>query len=152
MSSWIHLIFWLTLVASALWLWHALGVREQALRAVRRYCTQQGITLLDDQVAFHKLNWRADAQNRRHLAWTYRFEYTLTGMQRLTGEVLLWGHQLQYRVPLSMAEVDLAIPANESQPPELPAPTPESITSAKGQIVCLDDWRKQHPKPRSSQD
>ena len=58
---------------AAAWLWHAHGVRERALHAVKQHCTRHDLQLLDDTVALQGLKWLPDANGRRRLARQYAF-------------------------------------------------------------------------------
>jgi hypothetical protein len=113
----------LMLVAGAAWLWRGHGIRERALARVRQYCAEQDVQLLDDNVALRRLALIADARGRRRLARVYAFEFTVTGMQRLNGSISMFGER--------------------PGPIRLDAhPLPES-DNASGQVIQLDQWRRQ---------
>ena len=82
------------LVAGA-WLWlDSLKAREAAVRAARAACASEGLMLLDDTVAISGLKLARNEQGRIHLQRAYDFEYSNSGDNRLTGSVLLLGHQV----------------------------------------------------------
>jgi hypothetical protein len=112
----------LLLVAGVAWLWRGHGIRERALARVRQYCTQQDVQLLDDNVALRKLAMVADARGRRRLARVYAFEFTVTGMQRLNGSISMFG----------------ARPG----PIRLDAHPLPASDSASGQVIQMDQWRR----------
>jgi hypothetical protein len=113
----------LMLATGAAWLWRGHGIRERALARVRQYCVEQDVQLLDDNVALRRLTMINDALGRRRLARVYAFEFTVTGMQRLNGSISMFGER--------------------PGPIWLEAhPLPES-DSASGQIIQLDQWRRE---------
>ena len=58
--------------ALAAWLWHSHGVRERALRAVKKHCERQDLQLLDDTVALQGLKWLPDAKGRQFMFVHYQ--------------------------------------------------------------------------------
>ena len=83
--------------------WDSLGARQAAREAGRRICAHQGVQFLDDTVAITRL--RLQRNNRGRLAFyrEYRFEYTLSGEERLRGSIDLLGRQV-LRVKLGWEE------------------------------------------------
>ena len=142
------------------WLWHAHGVHEHALRLVREACRREDVLLLDDNVAFRRLRLRRDRNGRRRLAREYGFEFTVTGEQRHSGRIVLFG-----RVPalIELAPHPFREPAagigavaGGEPAPAAPAPepaaaaTPDRQTAAAGaaphpRVVSLDEWRRRRP-------
>jgi len=116
-----NLFLFMLLASAGAWLWHAHGIREQALAAVRRHCQQQDVELLDGNVAFRRLRLLRDARGRRRLARVYGFEFTVTGEQRHPGTVVMFGNRV--------GRIELA--AHPFQPGEQP-----------GRVVQLDSWRR----------
>lgn len=108
------------------WLWHAHGVHEHALRLVREACRREDVLLLDDNVAFRRLRLRRDRNGRRRLAREYGFEFTVTGEQRLSGSISMYGRQL--------GAIELAAHPFQAPPPH------------DDKVIRLDDWRRDHPK------
>ena len=76
------------------WLWRGYGIRELALKMARRHCEKLDIELLDQNVALRGLRLRRDQRGHLRLAREYDFEFTVTGDQRLSGCIILFGHQL----------------------------------------------------------
>ncbi|MHA6639547.1 DUF3301 domain-containing protein [Stutzerimonas frequens] len=116
-----NLFLYMLLAAAAAWLWHAHGIRERALLAVRRHCQQQDVELLDGNVAFRRLAWLPDARGRRRLARVYGFEFTVTGEQRHAGSIIMFGARV--------GRIELA--AHPFRPADEP-----------GRVIQLDEWRR----------
>lgn len=108
------------------WLWHAHGVHEHALRLVRQACLREDVLLLDDNVAFRRLRLLRDRSGRLRLAREYAFEFTVTGEQRLSGSISMYGRQL--------GAIELAAHPFQAPPPH------------DDKVIRLDDWRRDHPK------
>ncbi|PTU74478.1 DUF3301 domain-containing protein [Pseudomonas mangrovi] len=124
----------LVLAALGAWLWRAHGLREHALALVRRHCQRLDVELLDGNVAFRRLAWLPDARGQRRLARIYDFEFTVTGEQRLRGNITLFG-----RHP-GRIELD-AHPFPEAQPAVIADP----------KVISLSDWRREHPRSDDGQ-
>ena len=88
----------LSLIALTLlvWFWaDSLRARERALSACARGCREIGAQLLDQTVALRRLRLARDPDGHAALRRTYRFEYTLDGVQRLRGNVVLRGRSVE---------------------------------------------------------
>lgn len=122
-------LFLLMVVATiAAWLWHGHGLRERALALVTRHCARLELELLDGNVAFRRYAIVPDARGRRRFARLYDFEFTVTGEQRLSGHVVMFGRHV------GRIELD-----------PHPFPTPASEQSALppvDNIVSLNEWRE----------
>lgn len=142
------------------WLWHAHGVHEHALRLVREACRREDVLLLDDNVAFRRLRLRRDRNGRRRLAREYGFEFTVTGEQRHSGRIVLFGRvpalielaPHPFREPAAgIGAVAGGEPAPASPVPQpATAATPDRQTVAAGaaphpRVVSLDEWRRRRP-------
>ncbi|WP_341304143.1 DUF3301 domain-containing protein [Pseudomonas sp. TMP25] len=120
-------VFLLMLFATACaWLWHAHGLREQALNLVKQHCSKVDVELLDGNVALRRLALLPDSRGRKRLARVYGFEFTVTGEQRHVGSITLFGKQLGH--------IELA-PHPFRQPP---APS--------AQVIEMQQWRSQHAR------
>jgi hypothetical protein len=159
----------LLFIAVAAWLWRGHGIRERALALVRRHCAQAEIILLDDNVALQRLRWLADSRGQRRLARVYGFEFTVTGEQRHTGSISMFGQHLgkielaahPVSNPAFSAEASIEpatwqprhyAPGHATLTSKSPdtsviatyrAATPSSTPSAE--IIQLHDWRQKHP-------
>lgn len=155
--------------AAGAWLWRGHGIRERALALVRRHCEQAEIILLDDNVALQRLRWLPDARGQRRLARVYGFEFTVTGEQRHTGSISMFGQHLGKielaAHPLSSKNfsADSVIESRARQPhgyaPSLNAfsgkprtddssivsyPAATAKTAPAAEIIQLHDWRQKH--------
>lgn len=127
-----NLFILMLLGAGAAWLWHAHGLNERALAAVRQYCAKADVELLDDNVALRRLALLPDARGRRRLARIYGFEFTVTGEQRHDGRIVMFGRHV--------ARIELA--PHPVPEPHAPAPLP----GKSAEIIQLDQWRRDHQR------
>ena len=74
--------------------WDSLGARQAAREAGRRVCAQHGVQFLDDTVAINRLRLQRNSRGRLVFYRQYRFEYSLSGDERLRGSVDLLGKQV----------------------------------------------------------
>ena len=83
--------------------WDSLGARQAAREAGRQVCSQKGLQFLDDTVAISRL--RLQRHHDGYLAFyrEYRFEYSLSGDERLRGRVEVLGRRV-LRVELGWDE------------------------------------------------
>ena len=89
-----ELTAWLLVGLIIAWIWRGHGIRERALVFVRQHCKDEGIQLLDGNVALK--GWRQinDGKGQKRLARMYGFEFTVTSQERLTGTVAMFGRHL----------------------------------------------------------
>lgn len=113
--------------AGAAWLWRGHGVRERALALAKQHCARLDVELLDGNVAFRRLAVVRDAKGNRRLARIYGFEFTVTGEQRLSGSIQMFGNHL--------GRIDLE-----------PHPF-QSESQQEGKVIHMTEWRRSHPKP-----
>ncbi|MDG9923366.1 MULTISPECIES: DUF3301 domain-containing protein [unclassified Pseudomonas] len=109
------------------WLWRGHGIRERALALAKQHCAKLDIELLDGNVAFRRLALVRDARGQRRVARIYDFEFTVTGEQRLTGSISMYGRQF--------GGIEL-----QAHPFQAPPPLDDKV-------IQLDDWRRSHPRP-----
>ena len=88
----------LLIVALALlaWFWaDSLRAREYALQVCAKACEKIQAQLLDDTVALRRLSLARHP--RGHMVWrrTYNFEYSLDGVRRNRGSVVLRGRAVE---------------------------------------------------------
>lgn len=121
-------VFLLMLFAAACaWLWRGHGIRERALLLAKQHCAKLDIELLDGAVALRRLAWQRDARGHRRLARLYDFEFTVTGEQRLRGQISMFGQRL--------GSIEL-----QPHPVLTPQPAPVA-TQGQSQVVQLEHWR-----------
>ena len=116
----------LLLLSVGAWLWHGHGVREQALRLAKAHCAKLGVELLDGNVAFNRYQWLRDKNGKKRLARRFSFEFTVTGEQRLTGHISLYGKRF--------AAIMLDAHPFVAEPHQSPS----------AQVIDLADWRREN--------
>jgi hypothetical protein len=125
-------VFLVMLFASAVaWLWHGHGIRERALLLVKQHCAKLEVELLDGNVALQKFTLLADARGNKRMARVYGFEFTVTGEQRHSGSIVMFG-----RHP---GRIELA-------PHPFREPERESA-----QVIELDRWRSKPDERQRSE-
>ncbi|MWV14867.1 DUF3301 domain-containing protein [Pseudomonas sp. L-22-4S-12] len=132
MLSLADLTLLLLCAAVAAWLWRGHGIRERALELVKRHCAKLDIELLDGNVALRGLALRRDTHGHRRLARLYDFEFTVTGEQRLSGSISMFGQQLG-RIELDAYPI--------STPQEEPV-----ATQHEAKVIQLQDWKRRHDR------
>ncbi|VXB05031.1 conserved hypothetical protein [Pseudomonas sp. 8AS] len=132
MLSLADLTLLLLCAAVAAWLWRGHGIRERALELVKRHCAKLDIELLDGNVALRGLALQRDTRGNRRLARLYDFEFTVTGEQRLSGSISMFGQQLG-RIELDAYPI--------STPQEEPV-----ATQHEAKVIQLQDWKRRHDR------
>lgn len=132
MLSLADLTLLLLCAAVAAWLWRGHGIRERALELVKRHCAKLDIELLDGNVALRGLALQRDSRGNRRLARLYDFEFTVTGEQRLSGSISMFGQQLG-RIELDAYPI--------STPQEEPV-----ATQHEAKVIQLQDWKRRHDR------
>jgi hypothetical protein len=113
--------------AACAWLWRGHGIRERALALAKQHCAKLDVELLDGNVAFRRLALVRDARGQRRVARIYDFEFTVTGEQRLTGSIRMYGRHY--------GAIEL-----QAHPFQAPAQHDD-------RVIRLEDWRRSHPRP-----
>ncbi len=83
------------LVGVATYVFQSMRVRELALVAARRACRDAGVQLLDETVSIQRLSASRDPEGRWRLWRQYRFEYSIQGVERERGHIIMLGNRLQ---------------------------------------------------------
>ncbi len=83
------------LVGVVAYVFQSMRVRELALSAARRACRDAGVQLLDETVSIQRLSASRDAAGRWRLWRQYRFEYSIEGLERERGHIIMLGNRLQ---------------------------------------------------------
>ena len=91
----------LACVGYAVYLMKALRVRELALQAARDACSREDVQLLDETVSIRRISLSRDNEGRWGVWRQYRFEYSLDGLERDAGHVIMLGYRVH---ALVMAE------------------------------------------------
>ena len=76
------------------YLFQALRIKELALAAARRACQQRGVQLLDQTVSIKRISMSRDEQGRWRVWRQYHFEYSVEGLERERGHVIMLGNRL----------------------------------------------------------
>lgn len=101
-------LFLLLLLGSAFWIWLAgVKARELGLAYARSACRKENLQLLDETVVLSAFRFVRNAHGTPCLQRSYTFEFSMTGDERITGHIVLCGHELQM--------LDLG-PANHTPP------------------------------------
>ncbi len=90
-----EVVLFMVLLAYGVYLFEALRVRELALQAARRACQQDGVQLLDQTVSMRKISLSRDDEGRWRIWRQYHFEYSIDGMEREQGNVIMLGKRMQ---------------------------------------------------------
>ena len=89
MADW---VFILLLGGLAFWFWsNSLQAREAALRAGRNACRQMDVQLLDETVSLTRMGVARNIAGRMTLRRIYEFEFSIQGVERRRGRVILRG-------------------------------------------------------------
>jgi hypothetical protein len=83
------------LAAYGMYLFQALRVRELALQAARRSCHKDGVQLLDESVSIRRISMSRDERGSWRVWRQYRFEYSVDGVERERGHVIMLGARVQ---------------------------------------------------------
>ncbi|TSA21346.1 MAG: DUF3301 domain-containing protein [Betaproteobacteria bacterium] len=95
-------------IAALVWFWFdGLKVRETAITVARAACARRGVQFLDETVALRSLRTARNGQGQ--LVWRrlYGFEYSLSGVDRHQGTIVLHGDTAQaveIYVPMGLDE------------------------------------------------
>ena len=77
------------------WLWYdSLQVRECATVAARAACVADGLQLLDETVAIHRIGWRRNDDGQLRIQRFYDFEFSGTGNDRANGSIVMIGKEV----------------------------------------------------------
>jgi hypothetical protein len=105
------------------WIWlDGARAREFATTLARRYCEHRGLQFLDDTVSLARIGIRWTEQGLR-LRRMYRFDFSLEGVGRRTGHVLMLGTGLEI--------IDDGLP----KPAQAPTEETEPRRSEDGKVV-----------------
>lgn len=147
-----NLFVFMLVIAAAAWWWRAHGIRERALLLAKKHCEKEGVELLDDAMALHRLRFERDGRGHRRFAREYAFEFTATGQERYAGKILMFGPHLG-RVELAPFRME-SEPHTTAAPVATFSPADEDIVDAvfddiptprpKAEVVRLDEWRRAH--------
>lgn len=127
-----NLFVMLLLGAAAAWWWRAHGVRERALLLAKQHCANQGVELLDENVARRRLRLARDHRGQWRLSREFGFEFTVSGEERYAGRIVMYGYHLG---AIELAPHRFEAAAEVDNPP---------VHSAE--VIRLDEWRQSRQK------
>ena len=105
----------LIILGALLLLWlDGARAREIAVGIVNEVCRQRGFQLLDQTVSLARMAVRRTADGLRFRRM-FRFDYSIEGVGRRTGYVLLIGIQLE-QIDLGLPEETSEAPTRETEP------------------------------------
>jgi hypothetical protein len=105
------------------WFWlDSARAREFAVTLARRYCETRGLQFLDDTVSLARmgLRWTSDGLTLRRM---FSFDFSLEGVGRRTGYVLLLGTRFE------------AIEDGLPRAPDEETPAPPTDSGERGKVV-----------------
>lgn len=133
MLSTLEITIILIVIIGVLWWWHIHGQHDYALRCIKQHCAKLDITLLDGYVALKKITLKRDGYGKIRLARIYNFEFTVTGEQRYTGSITLFGYHI--------GSIELPpYPFNPKQQDQQQGSVVDNKPPSK--ILTLDDFRR----------
>lgn len=74
---------------------NGIRVRELALAAARKTCERDSVQFLDQSVSVRRVSLSRDDGGRWRIWREYRFEYSVDGVERRRGHVIMLGYRLQ---------------------------------------------------------
>ncbi len=80
--------------AVALYIFSSIRIRELALQQVQAASRRDGYQLLDESVQIQKISMSRDRGGQWRVWRQYRFEYSLDGVERRQGHVIMLGKRL----------------------------------------------------------
>lgn len=82
------------LCAAAYWM-SAQKVKEIALQATKDHCWAMEVQMLDAYIALSKLGLARNKAGKIQLRRTFAFEFSSTGYERYSGEIIMLGSEIQ---------------------------------------------------------
>ncbi|MEI7950884.1 MAG: DUF3301 domain-containing protein [Gammaproteobacteria bacterium] len=81
-------------VLAAMYWWHTSQQKSVAVAAIRSYCRERNLQLLDESPVFVKFRFERNLHQQRCLCRVYEFDYCPDGNERKTGEIVLTGFRV----------------------------------------------------------
>ena len=88
------ILFIIVLVAIALYWHNSMQSKTHAVQYARRECEKGGAQLLDQTVQRIKLSFSRDKNNQWRVWREYRFDYSIDGVNRHEGRLVILGYRL----------------------------------------------------------
>ncbi|MCX4187634.1 DUF3301 domain-containing protein [Methylophaga sp. OBS4] len=84
------------ILAAIGWLWwDSRGAAERATLSAKTYCSNAGVSFLNDTVAWKKIRLKRNRAGRVQLQRTYFFEFASDMQQRYRGEIVMLGKKVE---------------------------------------------------------
>jgi hypothetical protein len=81
----------LLFVSACSYWWRAKGIQQYAYNAVKRYCREAELQLLDQSVSLKGFWLKRGRAGSLHIWRSYVFEFSSTGERRYQGRIILLG-------------------------------------------------------------
>ncbi|MDA0273103.1 MAG: DUF3301 domain-containing protein [Proteobacteria bacterium] len=87
-------LFIIVLILVALYWHNSMQSKTYAVKYARRECEKGGVQLLDQTVQRIRLSFSRDRNNQWRVWREYRFDYSVDGVNRLEGRLVILGYRL----------------------------------------------------------
>jgi hypothetical protein len=87
-------LFIIVLVVVALYWHNSMQSKTYAVKYARKECEKEGVQLLDQTVQRLELSFSRDRDDQWRLWREYRFDYSIDGVNRLEGRLVILGYRL----------------------------------------------------------
>jgi hypothetical protein len=96
------------LLSAIVWFWYSsIQAKEIAVFAAKIRCDSQGVLLLDQTVALHKIRLRRDRDGRLRFERSYQFEFAVDGAERFEGIIILYANRVShYSIDIPRSTID----------------------------------------------
>ncbi|MFP6803539.1 MAG: DUF3301 domain-containing protein [Pseudomonadales bacterium] len=88
------ILFIIVIVVVALYWHNSMQSKTYAVQYARKECEKEGAQLLDQTVQRIRLSWSRDRNDQWRLWREYRFDYSIDGVNRLEGRLVILGYRL----------------------------------------------------------
>ena len=89
-----YLLFIISLLCVALYWHNSMQSKTYAVQYARKECEKEGAQLLDQTVQRTRLSFSRDMNDQWRLWREYRFDYSIDGVNRLEGRLVILGYRL----------------------------------------------------------
>ena len=90
-------ILFLFILGLLVWFWQdSLRHRENAIEQCKKACKEMELQLLDQTIALRSVSFKKDLNNRLKLMRRYNFEFSINGVDRHKGFIILHGGNIEY--------------------------------------------------------
>lgn len=91
----IYDLFWVLFIALLGWVWWIeRGIMQWAYGYAKKYCHENDIQLLDDNIRLSSMKLKKNSANKWKIARCFKFEFTSTGEQRYEGKIETLGSRI----------------------------------------------------------